>query len=112
MEIPTNHKVHLKKLGLTEEDFKLFDGRSVIYEFDEEKGVRLYDPYYATSYNEYIDVDGWSSWSCEGDTFMSDILREAKAEAERREKMSPRPTQEEIAESMEKKFGKGPQKEK
>jgi len=112
MDIKESHKAHLRKLGLTDEDFKLFDGRSVTYEFGEEKGVRLYDPYYMTSYNEYIDVAGWSSWSCEGDTFMSDILREAKAEAERREKMSPRPTHEEIAESMKKKFGKGPQKEK
>ncbi|MBU2497930.1 MAG: hypothetical protein KKE57_03440 [Proteobacteria bacterium] len=112
MEIPTNHKGHLKKLGLTEEDFRLFDGQSVAYESDENKGVRLFDPYYRTSYNEYIDVDGWSAWSHEGDTFMSDILKEAKAEAERREKMSPKPTQEEIAERMQKKFGKGYQEGK
>ena len=98
MEIPTNHKALLKELGLKEEDFWHFDGRSVSYEFDEGKGVRLYDPYYATSYNEYIDVDGWSSWSHERDTFMSNILQEARSEAERREKMSPKPTQEEIAE--------------
>ena len=112
MDIPTDHKALLRKLGLSEEDFKLFDGRWVTYEFDQEKGVRLYDPHYRTSYNEYIDVAGWSSWSSEEDTFMSDILREAKAEAARRENMSPRPTQEEFAESLEKKFAKGSLKEK
>ena len=112
MEIKEDHKALLRELGLTDDDFLLFDGRSVSYEFDPEKGVRLYDPYYTTSYNEYIDVEGWSSWSHEHDTFMSDILKAAKAEAERRLTISPRPTEEEMVRSMQKKFGKGPQEEK
>lgn len=112
MDIPKDHKVRLKKLGLTEEDFTLFDGQFVSYEFDKDKGVRLFDPYYRTSYNEYIDVDGWSAWSHEADTFMSDILKEAKAEAKRREMISPKPTDEEIAESMKKKFRKRPREQK
>ncbi len=106
MEIKEDHREFLRQLGLTEDDFKLFDGKFVRYEFDEEKGVRLYDPYYTTSYNEYIDMDGWSSWSCEQDTFMSDILKGAKKEAERKGKTSLKPEQEEIAQSLEKKFGK------
>jgi hypothetical protein len=106
MVIKEEHKALLKAMGLTEEDFKRFDGKEVTYEFDEEKGVRLYDPYYATSYSEYIDVDGWSSWSSESDTFMSNILEKARAEASRREAMSPKATQEEISEAMRKKFGK------
>jgi hypothetical protein len=106
MEIDEKHKRLLMALGLSDEDFSLFDGKTVMYEFDEKKGVRLYDPYYSTSYSEYIDVDGWTSWSTEQDTFTSDILREAKAEAERREKLSPKPTQEELAQSIKGKFGK------
>ena len=106
MEIDEKHKRLLMALGLKDEDFSLFDGKTVMYEFDEKKGVRLYDPYYSTSYSEYIDVDGWTSWSTEQDTFTSDILREAKAEAERREKLSPKPTQEELAQSIKGKFGK------
>ena len=106
MEIKEDHKELLKSLGLKDEDFELFDGRFVSYEYDEEKGVRIYDPYYKTSYDEYIDVDGWSSWSSEEDTFMSDILKEAKEEAMRRERMSLKPSQEDIAKSIQKKFGK------
>jgi hypothetical protein len=106
MDINEQHRKLLKALGLSDEDFSLFDGKTVMYEFDEKKGVRLYDPYYSTSYSEYIDVDGWTSWSTEQDTFTSDILREAKAEAERREKLSPKPTQEELAQSIKGKFGK------
>jgi len=106
MNIDENHKKLLIELGLKEEDFILFDGKSVTYEFHETKGVRLYDPYYYTSYSEYIDVDGWSSWSTEQDSFVTDILAQAKAEAQRRERLSPRPTQEEIAHSMKIKFGK------
>ncbi|RLF58207.1 MAG: hypothetical protein DRN37_05320 [Thermoplasmata archaeon] len=75
MEIKQEHKALLKKLGLVEEDFERFDGRFVRYEYDEKRGVRLYDPYYMTSYNEYIDADGWSAWSDENDTFMSSILK-------------------------------------
>ena len=106
MNIDEKHKELLKAMGIKEEDFILFDGSTVTYEFDEKKGVRIYDPYYSTSYSEYIDVDGWSSWSTEQDSFTSDILREAKAEAERREKLSPKPTQEELAHSIKVKFGK------
>jgi len=106
MNIDEKHKNLLIALGLKEEDFTLFDGKTVTYEFDGSKGVRIYDPYYSTSYKEYIDVDGWSSWSTEQDSFTSDILHEAKAEAERREKLSPKPTQEELAHSIKMKFGK------
>ena len=106
MNIDEKHKNLLKDLGLKEEDFSLFDGKTVTYEYDANKGVRIYDPYYSTSYSEYIDVDGWSSWSTEQDSFTSDILHQAKAEAERREKLSPKPTQEELAHSIKVKFGK------
>jgi len=106
MNIVEKHKKLLIALGIKEEDFSLFDGKTVTYAFDEKKGVRLYDPYFQTSYSEYIDVDGWSAWSTEQDSFTSDILQEAKAEAQRREKLSPEPTQEEIAHSMKVKFGK------
>jgi hypothetical protein len=106
MIIEDKHKKLLLAMGIQEEDFRLFDGKTVTYEFDEKKGVRLYDPYYHTSYPEYIDVDGWSSWSTEQDSFTSDILHEAKAEAERREKLSPKPTQEELWASLKGKFGK------
>jgi hypothetical protein len=92
MEVKPEHKQLLKSMGVKEEDFRLFDGKFVRYEYDEEKGVRLYDPYYMTSYNEYIDADGWSSWSDEKDTFMSDILKEAKKKAAQKEKISPKPT--------------------
>jgi hypothetical protein len=106
MSIDEKHKELLKAMGIKEEDFVLFDGKTVTYEFDANKGVRIYDPYYSTSYSEYIDVDGWSSWSTEQDSFTSDILQQAKAEAERREKLSSKPTQEELAQSMKVKFGK------
>jgi len=106
MTIDEKHKELLKAMGIKEEDFILFDGKTVTYEFDGSKGVRIYDPYYTTSYSEYIDVDGWSSWSTEQDSFTSDILQEAKAEAERREKLSPKPSQEELARSIKIKFGK------
>jgi hypothetical protein len=105
MNIDEPHKKLLIAMGLREEDFSLFDGKIVTYEFDAKKGVRLYDPYCSTSYTEYIDVDGWSSWSTEGDSFTSEILHQAKAEAERREKLSPKPRQEELAQSIKVKFG-------
>jgi len=105
MNVEERHEKLLLAMGIKEEDFRLFDGKTVTYEFDEKKGVRLYDPYYHTSYSEYIDVDGWSSWSTEQDSFTSDILNQAKAEAERREKLSPKPTQEDISASLKGKFG-------
>jgi hypothetical protein len=104
MEIEDKHKTLLLKLGLKEKDFKLFDGKQVTFEFQEDKGVRLYDPYYQTSYSEYIGVDGWSAWSSEEDRFMSQVLTAANKEVERREKMKP--SQEEVASALEKKFSK------
>jgi hypothetical protein len=106
MNIHERHRELLLAMGIKEDDFRLFDGKTVTYEFDEKKGVRLFDPYYHTSYSEYIDVDGWSSWSTEQDSFTSDILHKAKAEAERREKLSPKPTQKELSDSLKGKFGK------
>jgi len=106
MNIDEKHKSLLIAMGIKEGDFSLFDGKTVTYEYDVKKGVRLYDPYYSTAYTEYIDVDGWSSWSTEQDSFTTDILNQAKAEAERREKLSPKPTQEEISQSIKVKFGK------
>ena len=44
MEIKSEHKELLKKLGLKEEDFELFDGKDVRYEVDEKMGARIYDP--------------------------------------------------------------------
>jgi len=105
MTIEENHKSLLKELGLTEEDFEKFDGKFVTYEYDEQKGVRLYDPYYHTSYNEYIGVDGWSAWTSEKDTFMSDILKGAKEKATRAEQKGHPPDHREIEEALMKKFG-------
>lgn len=105
MEIKDEHKVLLKGLGLKEEDFERFGGRFVRYEYDDEKGVRIYDPYYQTSYSEYIGIDGWSAWSTENDTFMSDILKGAREKARRKEALSPKPEQGEIEEGLRKKFG-------
>jgi hypothetical protein len=106
MKIEKGHKKLLIQMGLKEKDFRLFDGKYVTYEHDAEKGVRLYDPYYATSFNEYIGVDGWSAWSSEADTFMSDVLGPAKAEAEKRAKKNLKPSGEEVAQALEKRFGK------
>ena len=106
MDIKEEHKTLLRGMGLKEEDFERFDGKFVRYEFEEGKGVRLYDPYYRTSYNEYIDADGWSAWSSEKDTFMSDILKGARRRAEETEQRSPKPSGEEITEALKKKFGK------
>ena len=105
MEIKSEHKELLKRLGLKEEDFKLFDGKEVRYEVDEEKGVRIYDPYYVTSYDEYIASDGWSSWSSENDTFMSDFLRKARKKATEMESRSPRPEEGKITQALKTKFG-------
>jgi hypothetical protein len=106
MEIKQEHKALLKTMGLKEKDFEHFDGQFVRYEFDEEKGVRLYDPYYRTSYDEYIDADGWSAWSSEKDTFMSNILKDARRKAEESEQGSSKPSGEEITQALKKKFGK------
>ena len=106
MEIKEEHKKLLEGMGLKEKDFDRFDGKFVRYEFDKEKGVRLYDPYYRTSYNEYIDADGWSAWSSENDTFMSNILKDARRKAEESEQRSPKPSGKEITQALKKKFGK------
>lgn len=106
MPIEEKHKTLLRQLGLTEADFDLIDGKYVRYEYDEGKGVRLYDPYYTTSYNEYIDSDGWSSWSSEQDNFMSNILKPAQEEARRREGVGPKPTAKELSEALRRKFQK------
>lgn len=105
MKIKTEHKVLLKNLGLKEQDFDRFDGKFVRYEYDDVKGVRIYDPYYQTSYGEYIAIDGWSAWSTENNTFMSDIMKGAKEKARQREALSPKPKQEKIEEALRKKFG-------
>jgi hypothetical protein len=106
MEIEDRHKKILLDMGLKQEDFMLFDGEYVTYEYDDERGIRLYDPYYRTSYPEYIDIDGWSSWSSEQVAFESNILPPAQAEAKRRAEVSPKPTDEELSEAIQKKFGK------
>ncbi|SPD76136.1 conserved hypothetical protein [uncultured Desulfobacterium sp.] len=104
MEVKEEHKDLLRGLGLCDRDFELFDGKFVRYEYDREKGVRIYDPYYATSFEEYIDADGWSSWSIENDTFMTNIIKDAQAETQRREAISQRPGPEEVAEAIRRKF--------
>lgn len=104
IHIPEDHRSLLFELGLREEDLSLIDGRFVKYEFDPEKGVRLYDPYYRTSYNEYIDVDGWSAWSSEKDTFMSDITGPALELLREIESNNPKPDQKEIQTQLESRF--------
>ena len=106
MKIKEEHKPLLRNLGLKDEDFDLFEGKFVRYEYDDKKGVRIYDPYYRTSYNEYIGIDGWSAWSAEEDTFMSDILKGAREKVARIEALSPKPDQEGITKDLQKKFGK------
>jgi hypothetical protein len=105
MEITEERKALLKRLGLKEEDFGLFDDKFVRYEYDEEKGVRLYDPYYETSYKEYIDSDGWSAWSGEDDTFMSDILKASHKKIRQSKTGPPKAVQDEITKALKKKFG-------
>lgn len=106
MEVREEHKALLKSLGLDDEDFGRFDGEFVRYEYDNKRGVRIYDPYYETSYNEYIGIDGWSAWSDENDTFMSDILKGVHEAVRHRETSSAKADPQEISEALEKKFGK------
>jgi len=106
MEVKEEHKKLLKMLGLTDEDFALFDGKFVRYEYNSKRGVRIYDPYYATSYNEYIGIDGWSAWSDENDTFMSDILKHVHEEIRQREASVTKADPQDISEALEKKFSK------
>lgn len=106
MKIKDKHKALLKTLGLKEEDFDRFDDKFVRYEYDDVKGVRIHDPYYETSYNEYIGIDGWSAWSTEKDTFMTDILKGAREKAR-----GTKPEQGKIEASLRKKFGDSSQTE-
>ncbi|MBI4776432.1 MAG: hypothetical protein HY788_20035 [Deltaproteobacteria bacterium] len=80
MEIPEKHKKLLLGLGVKEEEFDLFDGTTLTYEYDDGKGVRIYDPSYKTSCTVYIEVEGWSSWSSEEDGFMEQIFPEGLPE--------------------------------
>lgn len=111
MEISDLHKDLLRQLGLDENDFARFDGKWVRYEYDPDKGVRIYDPYYATSYNEYIGIDGWSAWSSEGDTFMTDILRRSEDKVRSKQAEGTSPDDKEITEALQRKFGKKPDPE-
>ena len=111
MDIKKDHKTLLIKLGLEEKDFELFDGKFVNYQYDEQKGVRLYDPYYRTSYDEYMGIDGWSSWSSEEDTFMTDVLKKVHAEVDRIKQKRPATDPDEITDAIKKKFVKKPMKE-
>jgi hypothetical protein len=106
MDVKEEHKPLLKILGLRDEDFERFDGEFVRYEYDEQKGVRIYDPYYETSYDEYIDIDGWSAWSIENDTFMGDILKKTHEHIQMIMRDRPKTNDKEIREALEKKFGK------
>ena len=105
MSVKEEHKTLLKSMGLTEKDFDLFDVKHVRYEYDGEKGVRIHDPFYETSYDEYIGIDGWSSWSSENDTFMHDILKGVNEKAERKLSDSIIKNDQKIADSLRKKFG-------
>ena len=106
MEVKEEHKTLLKSLGLDDEDLERFDGKFVRYEYNSKRGVRIYDPYYETSYNEYIGIDGWSAWSDENDTFMSDILKDVHEEIRQREASVTKADPQDISEALEKKFSK------
>ena len=106
MPVKEEHKALLKAMGLTEKDFQLFDGKHVRYEYDGEKGVRIHDPFYETSYDEYIGIDGWSSWSSEEDTFMQDILKGVHEKIDRKLSDSTMTDDREITNALRKKFGK------
>jgi hypothetical protein len=110
MEVMEAHKPLLRQLGLEDDDFARFDGTYVRYEFDPKLGVRIYDPYYTTSYNEYIGIDGWSAWSSENDTFMSDILRDSHGRVTGKEAPRAEADMEAISKALQKKFDKDPGK--
>lgn len=103
--IKEEHKEKLLEVGLDDEDFALFNGNDVAYEFDEERGVRIYDPYYTTSYDGYIDVDGWSSWSSVQDNFMQNMQNKASNSHEVRQGPVSEGNQEVITQALKKKFG-------
>jgi hypothetical protein len=103
--IKEEHKEMLREIGLEEKDFALFNGKDVAYEFDEERGVRIYDPYYATSYEGYIEVDGWSSWSSAQDTFMQNIQRKIPSDSRKKQEAVSESDHEVITQALKKKFG-------
>jgi hypothetical protein len=103
--IKEEHKAMLRELGLEEKDFGLFNGKDVAYEFDEKRGIRIYDPYYATSYDGYIEVDGWSCWTSSRDTFMQNIQSKASPSPEGRQGAVSELDQEVITRALKKKFG-------
>jgi hypothetical protein len=104
MEVKEEHKALLVSLGLSEEDFARFDGKWVSYEFNDERGVRIYDPHYRTSYEEYIGIDGWSAWSSEKDTFMSDIIESAGGSLAGTGDTGNRTGAEEVSDALKKRF--------
>ena len=106
MYVKEEHKPLLKQLGLKDEDFERFDGEFVRYEYDDQKGARIYDPYYETSYDEYIGIDGWSAWSAENDTFMSEVLKKTHEQIRTTLSDRPKTSNEEITEALQKKFSK------
>ena len=105
MEMNKEHRTLLLAMGLTEEDLRLMDGVQVSYEFDEKLGVRLFDPDSMTSYGEYIDIEGWSAWSSEDDTFIRPALDRAWKSFGEREKVPM--SEDEFARKMGAKFGSG-----
>jgi len=106
MNVKEEHKPLLRKLGLGDDDFRRFDGKHVRYEPDPVLGVRIYDPYYTTSYNEYIGIDGWSAWSSENDTFMSDILKGSIEEIRRKETARSEADMKKLSKALQQKFEK------
>jgi hypothetical protein len=104
MEINDEHKALLASLGISEEDFERFDGKWVNFEVDKDRGVRIYDPYYRTSYSEYIGIDGWSAWSSEKDTFMSDMIKAAGGSLAGSDASGNRSAAEEVSDALKKKF--------
>ncbi len=104
MKIKEEHKLLLKAMGINNEDFELFEKGKVSYEFDDKKGVRIYDPYHLTSYRGYIEIDGWSSWSSEEDNFMENIINALKDKVSK-VNLSQDERQKIFEEHIKKKFG-------
>ncbi len=72
------YKELLRSIGVRDEEFELFDGRNLKYEYDPQKGVRLYDPLQKTSTDRYVGIDGWTSWSGEEDDFMATLFPDGR----------------------------------
>ncbi len=103
MEIPEEHKEVLRKMGVAEAEFSLFDGKTLTYESDPEKGVRIYDPAQKTSIQMYVGIDGWTSWSSEDDDFMSRLFPDGPPQ---RANAVTRATGEEAVKEVKEKFKK------